>query len=139
MITPARLRAVRAAIRSVYTPRCGVDSVKLAPRLSVQRARWNSTVTHAPPADEAEVEKIRPFVDTRTAKAHHGRLPSQLVYVVTSADPYVQAIDQRSVIRSKTLELRSKANGSFWLAGLLPSGRSIHERRPTRIEHATCS
>ena len=74
MITPARLRAVRAATGFMPMSRTVANSVKLAPRLLAQRARWNSTLNSAsvPPADESEAEKIRPFVDTRSAKAHHG-------------------------------------------------------------------
>jgi predicted DNA-binding transcriptional regulator YafY len=72
MLTPARLRAVRAAaqtIRSRPATRTSLAARSIITSIASGR-RWNSTQVEA--ADEEE--SIQPFVDTRTLKAYHGVL-----------------------------------------------------------------
>jgi len=70
MLTPARLRAVRAATHSIRFRPATRSNLAARPLISAIASgrRWNSTQAEA--VDEEEL--IRPFVDTRTLKAYHG-------------------------------------------------------------------
>jgi hypothetical protein len=73
MLTPARLRAVRAAAQTIrYRPviRPSLSAKPFISAITTGR-RWNSSQVEA--VDEEE--SIRPFVDTRTLKAYHGMSP----------------------------------------------------------------
>jgi hypothetical protein len=74
MLTPARLRAVRAAAQTIRFPPAIRPSLAARPVISAITTgrRWNSS--QAETADEEET--IRPFVDTRTLKAYHGMYPT---------------------------------------------------------------
>ena len=74
MLTPARLRAVRAAAQTIrYLPavRPSLSAKPFISAITTGR-RWNSSQVEA--VDEEET--IRPFVDTRSLKAYHGMCPN---------------------------------------------------------------
>jgi len=70
MLTPARLRAVRAAAQNIRVRPPSIARVAGRPTISALSSgqRWNTT--QAETVDEED--PIRPFVDTRTLKAYHG-------------------------------------------------------------------
>jgi hypothetical protein len=74
MLTPARLRAVRAAAQTIrYRPAIKPSlSAKPFNTAITTGRRWNSSQAEA--VDEEE--SIRPFVDTRSLKAYHGMCPT---------------------------------------------------------------
>ena len=70
MLTPARLRAVRAAAHTIKSRPISIARPIGRPIISISSIgrRWNTT--QAETVDEEE--PIRPFVDTRNLKAYHG-------------------------------------------------------------------
>jgi hypothetical protein len=116
MLTPARLRAVRAASK-VFTPQLsGLRSSRPVGPANLQAIggrRWNSTVVE-------EGETIAPFVDSRTLKTYHGESYQIITVFFTVAD----SIGPRSKISHQIKDLSSSKEGNpVVLAGWLVSQR----------------